>query len=94
MDEVIDVYDQGAAAFLLLSGARLVRVNFTDMLATYAFDNREGQATECLKEWRRGAVQVAARDFVEAFRTILSITKRSRPAPVGEFNGYRGTVVG
>lgn len=93
MDEaVIGVYDQGCAAYLLLSGLRLVKVTFTDTLATYDFDNRDGRAVECLREWRRGTVQVPARDYLEAFRAILSITKKmSRPATAGEvFNGYRG----
>jgi len=95
MDEAIDIYSQEAAAYLLLSGVRLLRVNFTDTLATYKFDNRDGQAVECLKQWRRGSVQVPARDYVEAFRTILSITKKmSRPATAGEVNEYRSTIAG
>jgi len=59
-------------------------------LATYTFDNRQGQAVECLKSWKRGAAHVEAREFCDAFRTIMSISRKvGRPvaAKDDEFNG-------
>src|SRR5689334_22409016 len=87
----VEVYDQGAAAYLLFSGVRMLGVRFTGTLASYEFENRDGQAVAGLKEWRRGTVQVPARDYLEAFRAVMSVTKKmSRPASAeGVVHGAR-----
>lgn len=86
MDDVVELYDQGASGFLLLNGVRLLGVRFTPEKVYYRFENRNGEAVQSLKLWRRGTVMVPARAYRECLRTLSDVVRKSRPTP-GEYHG-------
>jgi hypothetical protein len=81
-NDVIEVYDQAAAAYLVYCGVPLVTVRFAPERVLYSFANPNDEAVAALRRWRRGTVLVQARPYREALRTVANVVQKLRPAPV------------
>jgi len=79
---MIEVYDQGAAAYLVYCGVPVVTVRFTPERVLYSFANPNDEAVVALRRWRRGTVLVQARLYRESLRTVANVVQKLRPTPV------------
>ena len=79
---MIEVYDQGAAAYLVYSGIPLVTAHFTPERVLYSFANPNDETVAALRRWRRGTVLVQARLYRESLRTVANVVQKLRPASV------------
>jgi hypothetical protein len=79
---VLEVYDQGAAAYLVYCGVPLVTVRFVPERVLYEFANPNDEAVAALRRWRRGTVLVQARPYREALRVVATVVQKLRPTPV------------
>ena len=86
MSDVLEIYDQACAAWLLCSGVKLVRV-IPDQWCRYAFMNDSQQASNALERWKTNTGLVRVRDYARAYSLIIKLTKTSRLTAKGVVNG-------
>jgi hypothetical protein len=75
----LTVFDLWCASYVLAVGCKLIKVlsEPQSMYVNYVFDDANGQATRALNEWRSGTSFIRTKSFIQAYKAIRQISRRT-----------------